>query len=53
MTTKRELLNIAETIKEFRTIILGQDFTLYKDHKNITYENFTTETVIHWRLLLE
>ena len=29
MTTKRELLSIVETLKEFRKIILGHSITVY------------------------
>ena len=42
-----------ETLKEFRTIILGHSITVYTEHKNLTFENFTTEIVIHRRLMLE
>ena len=52
-TTKRELLAIVETLKEFRNILLGQQIRVYTDHKNLTYEQFTTERVLHWRLMPE
>ena len=44
--TEKELLIIVETLKEFRTIFLGHRITVYTDHKNITFENFTTERVL-------
>ena len=51
--TERELLSIVETLKYFRTIILGHRITVYTNHKNLTFENFTTKRVLHWRLMLE
>ena len=52
-TTEIELLSIVETLKEFCTIILGHHIIVYTDHNNITFENFTTERVLRWRLTLE
>ena len=52
-TTERELLAIVETLKEFRNILLGQQITIYTDHKNLCYKNFNTNRVMRWRLLLE
>ena len=51
--TEWELLIIMESLKEFWTIILGHHITLYMDPNNLTYENFRTERVLRWRLLLE
>ena len=42
-----------ETFKEFCTILLRRHITVYTDHKNITFENFTTERVLRWCLMLE
>ena len=52
-TTERELLAIVETLKEFRTILLGQQLKIYTDHKNLTFSNFNTERVMRWRMVLE
>ena len=35
IVTERELIITAETLKEFRTILLGQKLRIYTDHKNL------------------
>ena len=52
-TTERELLSIVETLKEFRMILLGHDIIIWTDHKNLIHNDFKTERVLRWRLLME
>ena len=34
-------------------IILGQKLIIYTDHKKLTCENFNTNRVLRWQLILE
>ena len=49
-TTEGELLSIAESLKELRNIVTGQQLKVCADHKNLTYKSFNTERVMRWLL---
>jgi hypothetical protein len=51
--TELELLAIVETLREYKCILLGHLITIYMDHKNLTFSNFTTNCVTHWQLIVE
>jgi hypothetical protein len=51
--TELELLAIVETLREYKCILLGHLITIYTDHKNLTFSNFTTDHVTCWRLIVE
>lgn len=52
-TGEQELLSIVETLKEFRSLLLGQNIIVHTDHKNIIYGNLANDRIARWRLLLE
>ena len=52
-TTERELLSIVETLKEFKTILLGFEITIFTDHQNLIHDDLKSERVLRWRLIVE
>ena len=46
-------MSIVETLKEFRTILLGQELIIHTDHKNLVYKSLTSDRVLRWRLYIE
>ena len=52
-TMEKELLSIVETAVHHRSILYGFLVNFHSDHKNLSFENFSSERVRRWRLLLE
>ena len=42
-----------KTLQEFRTILLCQILIIYTDNKNLKYNNFNTDILLIWIIILE
>jgi hypothetical protein len=51
--TELELLAIAETFREYKCIFLGHLVTIYTNHKNLAFLNFTIGCVTRWQWIVE
>ena len=54
-TTEKKLLSIVETLKEFKTILLGYKIEVHTVYKNLVHETFLMSSVhvMQWRLIIE
>jgi hypothetical protein len=52
-TIKLELLAIVEILRAYRNILLGHTIVIYTDHKNLSFDNFSSDQVRRWRLIVE
>lgn len=48
-----ELLSILLLLREFRSMLLGQELHLHTDHLNLTYSTFHDVHMMRWRLEIE
>jgi len=50
---EKELPAIVETLRTFRTILLGQKIKIHTNHRNFTFEKYNNEPARRWRLYVE
>ena len=49
----KELLSIVETVKQFESMLLGQNVTIHTDHLNLLYTKQPSQRLMRWRAILE
>ena len=52
-TGEQELLSVAETLKSFEAILMGQRIIVHADHSNLLCKKLASGRLIRWRMLLE
>ena len=53
-TIEKELLSVVETLRTFRSLLLGAEIRIHTDHRNLTFPAaHTNSRVLRWRLFIE